>query len=1265
MKRFLAAVSFCFLLLAGLSCFLFPVADAAENPILVLLNLPSPPPPNPQVSLRINPNPGQGYDKKNPPPDDAPIEVLIEFWRTLEQTSNDIGYKVYPSEKVLDRLMAEMQRNPEIAPDLLNAFPRNSRSADFVKGLYDRMTGPEESQLERRAALKRWLKYNTAYYSADLAREAARVKDSNGYVTHHHDLIALARVDWDRANPIVSRLYTNPGQKASQIAAIWALYLHAMDVGSPSDTERYRDELKATVEDKSLSDGIRDLALDALSLEKEWSGRDEWYLSLMQDETLLELGTYTGLTTLISASPDEKYIERMISLLDSDNINVRTAAARNLLTKLSKDRPEIVKALLPWLGDPKWLRPNTNGRDLIIQALARVKVPESVPFLIAALDEKQARIPPVRSTNANFMVWNAANAAALAANRAANAAQRAADAIAAAAQKNSSVGANSSLIDYGSDDEFPLRYNAIVALGNQEDSRAVPALRRVFNEMEPAYQLSAVVTAIYACGGFTITEQVNALEDVAKNTDEMPAFTSANANAANVIGKGYPSLPTFSAYDRNGRIMSDMTRLLGIFLTQLTVVKDDLGLAVVDRIESLDRTDAKTADSLRRIVMQWESPAVYGLQLRDLKNDRVDADSLLRLLAVRHTLREKLNSEVFAVRTGGQTAFGISACLLEDPNEYEGILDKSSDEAKLAFLACARLIRAPLPVGKVAANLQSKDKLLALAAERYLVSEDSAEARRIALSLHPNEAKITGATTAFFFAPFDATPQSLSLLFATVSQFHALSPASLYNGAYSDSVIAQSEAGIKEELKKDPELLGVYNWQENYIHIYKDRVQLSWRDDPARYRERTLSKEEFDAFKALIAHYKADDLPPFLECQYCEPREFLMLGRNGGRRIYVKSSTLPPFFAELDQKFAELRRQPASVKYWATKGVPGLEVLFADDRLDAKAVWKNAGDFRLLTSDKVKRAEIDQEIQTFAESAVEEAAEDDENQSSDTEIPLMDETLTPNPLETEQLRRQYENFAWFDFSSRTLGALTAQPNDVPFIPLKDDLSVPPLDTPWKATAGTTEIRSDEKGLYKVAAGKLTKIQSGYYGGVVVTSDGKWAVATKHDGEDGQSLVRVNLLTNREYSIDPEDFQTYRPIAFVPTINRILLGSFETYGIYRGRRSESGKTDAGPFWLLDPVTGKLTMTDADMRALAQQTIRPLQRTSTPFEYWAAIPDEKETVVGLYNARTFYFKPVLTLPEIRFNSMDMWVDTSESKLYFVYEGHLLAAPLKQGR
>jgi hypothetical protein len=53
--------------------------------------------------------------------------------------------------------------------------------------------------------------------------------------------------------------------------------------------------------------------------------------------------------------------------------------------------------------------------------------------------------------------------------------------------------------------------------------------------------------------------------------------------------------------------------------------------------------------------------------------------------------------------------------------------------------------REPLPVEKVGASLKSPDKLLALAAERYLESEDGAAARKLILDLHPSEALILGA----------------------------------------------------------------------------------------------------------------------------------------------------------------------------------------------------------------------------------------------------------------------------------------------------------------------------------------------------------------------------------------------------------------------------------------------------------------------------------------------------------------------------------------
>ena len=72
MKRFLSAVLLCGSLLAAGSVYFLRSAEAKEDLVLQLLNLPAPPPPNPLVAL-----PGRRdesfYNESKPPRDDAPI----------------------------------------------------------------------------------------------------------------------------------------------------------------------------------------------------------------------------------------------------------------------------------------------------------------------------------------------------------------------------------------------------------------------------------------------------------------------------------------------------------------------------------------------------------------------------------------------------------------------------------------------------------------------------------------------------------------------------------------------------------------------------------------------------------------------------------------------------------------------------------------------------------------------------------------------------------------------------------------------------------------------------------------------------------------------------------------------------------------------------------------------------------------------------------------------------------------------------------------
>jgi hypothetical protein len=140
------------------------------------------------------------------------------------------------------------------------------------------------------------------------------------------------------------------------------------------------------------------------------------------------------------------------------------------------------------------------------------------------------------------------------------------------------------------------------------------------------------------------------------------------------------------------------------------------------------------------------------------------------------------------------------------------------------------------------------------------------------------------------------------------------------------------------------------------------------------------------------------------------------------------------------------------------------------------------------------------------------------------------------------------------------------------------------------------------------------------------------------------------------------------VAYISTLNKFLVVRNERYeyeGEYFQEAEDAAPDDAAPsgMLLVDPATGATQPIAGEFRPLAQQTIRPLQQTSKPNEYWAAIHDSEknETQVGIYDTKVFGFKPVLHIPKINFNSMSMWVDETGGKVYFVYRGHLLALPL----
>lgn len=1244
-----------FVFLIVFSAFVFLPKSAAQNNVLNdLLSLPAPPPPNPGFSgttADANSRPPEFYSQKNPPDDNAPIDEIMDYWQAQNRYDPKRSYAVIPSERTLQRILEELDRHPEKLGNFLNVLSTRPDGAENVRRIYERMKAGGNNEEYALGAIEGWLTQNTTYNVEALAAAAAASKDQSDYVTNQDAVLALARVDWERARPILERMVNDPTQPVSQTLARWAFYEHAVREGNEIEADRWRDELKKTVENKSLKAPNRDLAMDAIVEVGDFPGRDDWYFQMLEDETLHDLGGYTGLTTMITHSPPDKYIEKMIELVRTGSPTVRAAAIRNLTGLFDRKNPDVIRVMLPWLENPSWAKDLGGMRNSLVSALSEIEMPESVPGLIAILDEKAVRDDSPDSSDSDF----ASNVMTVPSN-------------------SREPISRSGSVDYGAEETYPFRYQAVNALAKQKSLQAVPALRRILPDVEE-WQRDAVVRAILESGGFSIGEQVNALEFVAldlRNQIESNEKMAANFGMPDdgeyedegmVANKSRPTtiISTANTMMMDNKMLpprqnvfnpADIIPILGRQVAAISEPSVELVTAVVSRINYFDNSNPAMADALRKIVQTWNGAAINALMLTDLAGGKADADTIVKLLSLRKELREKQSNDVYAARSGSKpSALGITACILENEGEYAQILASDNAEMKIAMLGCARLIRAKLPVRTVAANLQSPNKTLAKAAELYLESEDSPEAANIIYELYPEKAKILGATV--FFAPDNmkfGNFQFLNALFSSVNEKNTLPPYSLYSAISERRVMQTQEKKLQKEILENTELIGIYAYNENFVRIYADKTVFSWAENNARFRERTLNAQEFGYLKNYLASNNVNQLPPFIgDCEGCQPRELLMLGANGGRRVFVKSQTMPTFFAGLDKIFDEMRKPSAKLRYYLENDVAGLEILYAADKLAATTVWKNGADLRLLIEDAERREQIDRELANADEAAYQNA----------------DENTDYSKLELESLRRRSQRandeFAWRNLAGERLGDYPGQPPGFEAIPRRDNMPVPSDNEQWKRRAGNVEIRNGNNELYRISGGQAVKIQTGYYLNPVITADGRWVIAAKYDYDnDRQQLSRINVQTGKETKINVnEAIGSVRPVVFIPSANKVLLVSGGDYDYEYEEQTSAG----GTYYLLDAETGAIQPLKGEVRPLIQQTFRPLQTNGKPDEFWAAIPDERREVtqVGVYNAKTFTFTPRLKIPRITFNSMEMWVDEPGNKVYFVYKGQLLALPL----
>jgi hypothetical protein len=265
---------------------------------------------------------------------------------------------------------------------------------------------------------------------------------------------------------------------------------------------------------------------------------------------------------------------------------------------------------------------------------------------------------------------------------------------------------------------------------------------------------------------------------------------------------------------------------------------------------------------------------------------------------------------------------------------------------------------------------------------------------------------------------------------------------------------------------------------------------------------------------------------------------------------------------------------------------------------------------------------------------------------------------------------------WYAFQAGKIGEETAEPSTCPISkdviqPSKLVHGSPETEGPaWQLKLGKDFFRAgylsqrddDERheGLWHFSPGQKPKlITEGGYSSPIVTQDGKRIIAGKYvwkERDYTHKIVRIDLKTNREErtSVPVLLGDSHRVIGEILDTGKVLVCRVT------GNRDNEEMVDC---LLLNVATGKTEKINGEFRPLQQQTFRSLQATAVGKKFWASIPDRqtKHTKFGVYDATNFTFTSLLDLPDIEFDSMQMWVDESTQKIYIAYNGHLLRLPL----
>ncbi|HCN76129.1 MAG TPA: hypothetical protein DIT13_02910 [Verrucomicrobiales bacterium] len=305
------------------------------------------------------------------------LATLIDHWK-----SHPYGHREEkPDAATRERLLKACEEQPAVFESVGFRFePADAGVPQRIQQLYQRMPATSEEEKKAKAKARDWLMCEAGLLRPELKQEAEAAFQHALERTRRSYLDAFLRHEPAEGEKLLLQ-HAQDTEPASRLLALLRLF--------DQDAARWRSGIQKLVE-SNAAPALRIEALKALAA-KRWPGSDAWLLGLFKHAELGYLSedyhSSEPFAEIIKAAPDV-WIPRVIQLVGNKDRAVHDNAVRCLAQfHLSETREDALKPLLPWLTNPAWaLDPEHDGRLRLIQSLAQISLPQSVPGLIYVLE---------------------------------------------------------------------------------------------------------------------------------------------------------------------------------------------------------------------------------------------------------------------------------------------------------------------------------------------------------------------------------------------------------------------------------------------------------------------------------------------------------------------------------------------------------------------------------------------------------------------------------------------------------------------------------------------------------------------------------------------------------------------------------------------------------------------------------------------------------------------------------------------------------------